>query len=52
MGISTHPISKTNPRTSRKPTSVILFHLEFNLQQIALNQKVVKKKKKSSMMIP
>lgn len=51
MGISTHPISKTNPRTSRKPTSVILFHLEFNLQQIALNQKVVKKKK-SSMMIP
>lgn len=50
MDISTHPVSKTNPRTSRKPISVILIHLEFNLQQIALNQKVVKKKKSSMMM--
>ena len=39
--ISTHSVFKVNPTTSRKPILVILFHLDFHLQQIALNQKVV-----------
>lgn len=55
MRISTHLVSKINPRTNKKPMLVILFHLEFHLQQIALNQKVVLhplRVKKCLMMIP